>query len=140
MLARQRSHIDQPVRPAHHIHLMLHDEDRVPGLLQPAEHPQQRLGVCWVQTGRRLVQHIDDTEQTGAQLGGEPQSLQLAGGQRRSGPVEAEIAETELGDRLDPGEQIRRQHPRRVTAARRAQHLGERGERQPGQFGDRTAA
>lgn len=132
-------HIDQPVGPAHHIQLVLDDEDRVPRLLQPSQHSQQRLGVRRMETGRRLVQHIDDPEEARAQLGGETQPLQLAGGQGRSCAVEAEIAEAELGDRPDPAEQVRRQHPRRFAAARRAQQLGETGQRQRRQFRDRAA-
>ncbi len=78
MLAGQRTHVHQPVRLPHHIHLVLHDEHRVPGLLEPAEHAEQRLRVGRVQPGRRLVQDVDDAEEARPQLGGQPQPLELA--------------------------------------------------------------
>ena len=49
-----------------------------------------------MQAGGRLVEDVDDAEQAGAQLGGEPQPLELAGRERGRAAVEAQVAEAEV--------------------------------------------
>ena len=78
-LARAGADVDDPVRAPYDVEVVLHDEQRVAGRLQPVQDLEQRLGVGRVQAGGRLVQHVDDPEQPGAQLGGDPQALRLAG-------------------------------------------------------------
>ena len=85
---------------------MLDDEQRVARRLEPVEHVQQRLGVGRVQAGGGLVEHVDDAEQPRAQLGGDPQALRLAGRQRRRAAPEAEVAEAEVEQHLDPRDQV----------------------------------
>ena len=55
-----------------------------------------------MQARGRLVEHVDDAEQVGADLGREAQALQLAGRERRRAAVEREVAEAERAQRRDP--------------------------------------
>ena len=96
VLAGGRTDIDDPVGVADHVQLVLDDEQRIAGRLQPVEAPQQRLGVGGMQAGGRLVEHIDDAEQIRAHLGGQAQPLQLARRQRGRAAFEREIAEAEI--------------------------------------------
>ncbi|CAM5666589.1 hypothetical protein SAFG77S_06725 [Streptomyces afghaniensis] len=138
VLAGARTHLHQPVGTTYDIQVVLHHEHRVPGRLQPLQHDEQRLGVRRVQPGRRLVEDVDDTEQAGAQLGGQAQSLQLARGEGGGGPVQAEVAETEFEDRRDARDEVVGEHPGGL--GRRVECGGQLHQRQRRQLGDGPAA
>ena len=106
MLAGAGTDIDDPVGMANDVELVLDDEQRIAGRLQPVERAQQRLGVGRMQTRGRLVQHIDDAEQIGADLRREPQPLQFARRQRRRAAFEREIAEPEIEQHLKARRQV----------------------------------
>ena len=57
---------------------------------------EEGLGVGRMQAGRGLVQHVDHAEEAGAQLGGDPEPLHLAGGECGGGPAQREVAQTEV--------------------------------------------
>ena len=88
--------VDDPVGAADDIELVLDDEEGVTGALEIIERVEQRLGVGGMQAGGRLVEHVDDAEEIGVQLGGKAQTLELAGGERRCAAFEREIAEAEI--------------------------------------------
>ena len=144
--AGARPDVDDPVGASYDVHVVLHHEQGVARGLEAVEHGEQRLGVGGVQPGRRLVQHVDHAEQPRTQGGGQPQPLQLAAGERRRRPAHAEVAQPELEQHLDPRDQVGgdgRGHVagpvlRRATGRTRggAQHLGQPGQRQPGEVGD----
>ncbi len=110
-----RADVHDPVGAAHHVHVVLDDEQRVARFLEPAQHREQGLRVGGVETGGRLVQDVDDAEEAGAQLGGEPQPLEFAGGQGGRGPVHAQIAQAEFGEDIDTGHQVAGQHRRHLV-------------------------
>ena len=85
-LAGARADLDDPVGAPDDVHVVLDHEQRVAGRLQLLEHLHQRLGVGGVQAGGRLVEHVHDAEEPGAQLRRQPQPLHLAGGQRGRRP------------------------------------------------------
>ena len=74
----------------------------LPGGLQPVERPQQRLGVGRVQPRGRLVEHVDHAEQVGADLGGQPQPLELARREGGRAPLQREVAEPEVEQDGEP--------------------------------------
>jgi hypothetical protein len=80
VLARRRSDVDDPVGATDDVQIVLDDKERVARSLEAIERSQQSFGVGWVHPGRGLVQDIDDAEQVGADLGRQPQTLQLPGG------------------------------------------------------------
>ena len=79
LLARGWAHVDDPVGVANHVELVLHDEERIAGRLEPIRALSGGLGVGRMKPGRRLVEHIHDAEQVRPHLGGQPQPLQFAG-------------------------------------------------------------
>ncbi len=93
LLARGRPDVDDPVGVADHVELVLDDEQRIAGGLQPVERAQQRLGVGRMKPRGRLVEHVDHAEQVRAHLRGEPQALQLARRERRRAALERQVAE-----------------------------------------------
>ena len=56
-----------------------------------------------MQSGRRLVEHVDDAEQIGADLRGQPQPLQLAGRERRRAAFEREVTQAEIEEHVEAG-------------------------------------
>jgi hypothetical protein len=54
-------------------------EQRIARPPQAIEHVEQWFDVGWVQSSRRLIEHIEHAEQAGTQLSGQPQPLQFAG-------------------------------------------------------------
>ncbi|OPZ52197.1 MAG: hypothetical protein BWY91_02414 [bacterium ADurb.BinA028] len=106
MLARRRSDVDDPVGATDDVQIVLDDKERVARSLEAIERGQQSFGVGWVHPGRRLIQDIDDAEQVGADLGCQPQTLQLPGGEGGRAALKVEIAEPELQQGAQAGPQI----------------------------------
>ena len=79
LLARARADVDDPVGPADDVEVVLDDEQRVARALERVEHLEQRRGVRRVQSRRRLVEDVDDAEETRPQLRRDAQALRLAG-------------------------------------------------------------
>jgi len=98
--------VDDPVRAADHLELVLDDEQRVAGGLQAGERPQQGLRVGGVQPRGGLVEHVHDAEQVRVHLRPEAQALQLSGRQGRRAAVEREVAEPEVEQHLEPGQHV----------------------------------
>ena len=72
-LAAFRPEVDDPVGRADHVEVVLDDDQRMPGVEQPAERAQQLRDVVEVQAGRRLVEQ----EQLAARRGHSPFSAAL---------------------------------------------------------------
>ncbi len=92
-----------------HVEVVLDDEQRVSGLDQLAERRQQLGDVVEVQAGGRLV---EDVEQAVAaerrQVRGNLDALRLAARQRRRRLSEAQVAEADLVEHLQPPQHLRR--------------------------------
>ena len=101
-----RTDVDDPVGVAHDVQLVLDHEQRVAGGAETIEGPQQRLGVGRMQAGRRLVEHVDHAEQVGADLRRQAQPLQFARRQRRRAALEGEVAEAEIEQHLESGDEV----------------------------------
>ena len=63
--------------------VVLDHDDRVAQVAEPAQRAEQPLVVALVQPDARLVQDVEHADQPGADLGGEPDALGLAAGERR---------------------------------------------------------
>ena len=100
-LARARPEVDEVVGRAHHVLVVLDDEDGVAVVAELAEEVEQPRGVGRMEAGRRLVEDIEDAPQPVPRLRGQPDALDLAAGERVRGAVEAQVAEPE------PFEQVR---------------------------------
>jgi hypothetical protein len=104
--ARGRADVHDPVGVADDVQLVLDDEQGVAAGLQLVEGPEQGLGVGRVQPGGRLVQHVHHPEQVRPHLSGQPQPLQLAGGQGGRTAVEGQVPEPKVEQDAQPGDQV----------------------------------
>lgn len=94
--------VDHPIRCADGVLVVFDDDQRVPEIAQPGESVDQPAVVALVQTDRRLVEHVEDTDETGADLGGEPDSLGFTTGQGGGGASESEVVEAHVEQEAEP--------------------------------------
>src|SRR3984893_10931916 len=81
-----RSHIDDPIRGADRLFVVLDDDNRVAEVAQPLQGPQEAPVVALMQPDRGLVEDIEPSGRPGADLRGQPDALTLAAGERSGSP------------------------------------------------------
>ena len=125
-----RAEVDQPIRRAHHVQVVLDDDQRVPRVQQLAEGAHQLGDVVEVQAGGRFVEQEQRALARGrlsagrralggvGQKAGQLQALRFAAAERRYGLAQLDVIEPHVDDGLQ-----------------RADHLAVLGE-QVGGFGD----
>ncbi len=104
----------------------MHD-DGVALVDEAVEHEQQLAHVLEVQTGRRLVEHVDAAAVRALlQLGRELDALRLAAGQGRGALAETHVAEPDVDERLEePVDRADRLEELGRLADRHVEHLGD---------------
>ena len=102
VLAGARAHVDEVVGRAHHLLVVLDDEDGVAERLEPLERPDQLVVVALVQADRGLVEDVEDADELGADLRRQPQPLRLAARERLRGAVELEVADADVVEEGQP--------------------------------------
>lgn len=111
--------VDDMVGDRDRLRLVLHDEHRVALVPQPQQQVVHPLDVMRVQADGGLVEDVGDVGERGAEVADHLDALRLAAGQRARRPVEREVAEPDLHERveglLQRGEQ--RRHRRLVETA-----------------------
>ena len=90
---RARPHVDEPVGAAHHLLVVLDDEDGVADVAQPLKRVDQARVVALVEADRRLVEDVEHADQLRPDLRREPQPLRLTAGERRRRAVEREVTD-----------------------------------------------
>ena len=98
-----RTHIDDMLGRPDHILVMLHDEY---GIAEVAERPQgldELPVVTLVKADGGFIEDIEDTHQVRADLGGEPDPLGFAAGERPGVPREREVPEPDFFEEVEPG-------------------------------------
>ena len=112
--------VDDVVGDRDRLRLVLHDEHRVALVPQPQQQVVHPLDVVGVQADGGLVEDVGDVGERGAEVADHLDALRLAARQRARRPVEREVAQPDLHERveglLQRGEQ--RRHRRLVEAAR----------------------
>jgi hypothetical protein len=108
VVARARPEVDDPVGVRHHRLVVLDDDDRLPGVDQPIQEPEQLLEVGQVQPGGRLVEHVDAALVTHVRRELEP--LPLTTRQRGERLAEPQVAEPHVGHPLQ--DRVRGRRPR----------------------------
>ena len=94
--ARPRSEIDEVVRSAHRIFVVLDDDHRVADVPQAFESRDQLVVVPRVEADRWLIQNIEDADQTSPHLRRQPDALGFSSGECRRGAFEAEILKADI--------------------------------------------
>src|SRR5690606_29832520 len=89
-----RTEVDDSIRHAHGVFVVLDHDHRVSLIAQVAQTFEQHRVVARMQTDRGLVENVYDPHQPAADLAGEPNSLTFSTRQRRSGPIESEVVQT----------------------------------------------
>ena len=87
--------IHNPVRRAHDVFVMLHNDHRVAEVSQILERPDQPVSVSRMQANARLVEHVENAGQPGSNLPCKTNSLTLSARERIGASRNREIAESE---------------------------------------------
>ena len=100
--AGARAHVDQPVRGAHRLLVVLDDDHGVAEVAQTLERRDQPAVVALVQPDRRLVEDVQHADEARSDLRGEPDALRLPAGERRCPAREREVAEPDVVEEGQP--------------------------------------
>ncbi len=95
--------VDHVVGRADGVLVMLDDEHRVAHVAQVLQRLQQAVVVALMEADRRLVEHVHDAGQAGADLRRQPDALRLAAGQRFGRAFEAQVIEADVDQEAQPG-------------------------------------
>ena len=101
--ARAGAEVNDVIRIADRVGVVLDHEHGVAEVAQALERGQQAVVVALVQADARLVQDVEHADQARADLGGQPDALRLAAAQRAALAVEREIAEADVFQKTEPG-------------------------------------
>ena len=141
VLAGARTDVDDPVGVRDGVLVVLDDDQGVPEIPQPSEGFDQPAVVTLMQADRRLVEHVEHADQPGADLGGQPDPLRLAAGQRARSTRQRQVLQPDVeqeaqprldllehlaGDRLLAGAQSERVEEVRAVGDGQLTDLGDR--------------
>ena len=102
MLAGAGPHVHEMVGRAHHLLVVLDDDNRVAEVAQPLERPDQLPVVALVEPDRRLVEDVEHADELRADLGREPEPLRLAARERRRRAVELQVPDADVVEERQP--------------------------------------
>ena len=140
VLPRHRADVHHPVGVRDGVQVVLDDDQRVAQIPQPQQGFDQPAVVALMQADGWLVEHVEDTDQSGADLGGEPNALRLTARQRRRRARQGEVlqpdVEQEAESRLDFLEHLTRDRLFARPQRQRVQKLRRVGDRQFRHLGD----
>ncbi len=132
------SEVDDVVRDRDRLGLVLDDENGVALVAQAEQQVVHALDVVRVQPDRGLVEHVGHVGQRGPEVPDHLHALRLTAGQRPSGTVQREIAETDLDEGVQRVHEL--VHQRRNTfVLDRTDPLGQVGDLHVAQVRDRHA-
>ena len=103
MLAGGRPDVDDPVGVGDGVLVVLDDDQGVTQIPQAREGFDQAAVVALVQPDGRLVEDVEHTHQAGADLGGQPDALRLAAGERPRRPPERQVVQADVEQEAQPG-------------------------------------
>lgn len=103
VLAGARTDVDDPVGDPDGVLVVLHHDQRVAQAAQPQQRLDQPVVVPLVQADGGLVEHVEHADQAGTDLGGEPDALRLAAGERPGRAVQGEVVQTDVEQELQSG-------------------------------------
>ena len=103
--AGARAEVDHVVRDRDALGLVLDDQHGVALVAQLEQQVVHPLDVVGVQADGRLIEDIGDVGERGAEVPDHLGALRLAARQRAGGPVEGEVAEPDLHERVEQVQQ-----------------------------------
>ena len=102
MLARAGPDVDDVVRDADGLLVVLDHDDRVAEVAQALERRDEAPVVALVQADRGLVEHVEHADQAAADLAGQADALGLAARERAAERLEREVVEADVDQELEP--------------------------------------
>src|SRR3546814_1670958 len=125
VLAGAGTDVDDVVGDADRVLVVLDDDHRVAEVAQPDERVDEPTVVALVQADRRLVEHVEHTDEPGADLGREADALRLSTGEGGGGAGKREVVEADVEEEAHAGVDLLH-HPLRDDAvARSEEHTSE---------------
>ena len=144
VLPRTRTDVDDVVGRLDGGAVVLDDDERVAEVAQPLERGDQALVVPLVETDRRLVEHVEHPDESGADLRREADALRLTAGQRPCRPIELEVLEADVEQEAQPRPDLLEHPPGDQQLAPRQLQVGDERvrvrDRQARELRDRDAA
>ena len=101
--------IDDVIRAAHRLFVVLDDDERISFLAQCRQRFEQTDVVARMQSDRRFVEDVEDAAQIRAELRRQPDALRFAAAQRLGRTAEREITEPDVLHELEPLLNLRNQ-------------------------------
>ena len=95
--------VDEVIGGPHGVLVMLHHDETVAQIPEVFQRRQQLIVVPLVQPDGRLVQNIQHPHQAATDLGGQPDPLALAAGQRSGTAAESQVAKAHGLQKAQPG-------------------------------------
>ncbi len=127
--ARAGADVHDVIGCEHRFLVVLHDDQRVPEVAQAAQGVQKLLVVMLMQTNGRLVQNVQYAHQTGADLGGQPDALRLAAGQRARAARQREVVQPHVPQEAQPGVDLLQDEPGNQALLLGEMHVFEKAHR-----------
>ena len=95
--------IENVIGRADRVFVVLDHDDGIPEIAQPAQRADEPVVVALMQADARLIEHVEDAGEPGADLRREPNALRFAAGERAALAIEREIAEPDLEEEIRGG-------------------------------------
>ena len=100
--ARTRAHIDDVIRRADGILIMLYNDHGVAQIAQPSQRFEQAVIILLVQPDAGFIQHIEHARKPGTNLAGQPDTLAFAAAQRARCAIQIEIVQPHIVEEAKP--------------------------------------
>ena len=143
VLAGARADVDDPVGLADGVLVVLDDEHRVAEVAQADERVDEAVVVALVQPDRRLVEHVQHADEARADLGGQPDALRLAAGERAGRARQRQVVEADVEQEAEAGVDLLDHplgdHPVALGQLEAGEELGRLADRQVAHLGDVAA-
>ncbi|MNK90822.1 hypothetical protein D3C87_1108900 [compost metagenome] len=91
------------VAGADHVLVVLHHQHRVADVAQMLERADQAVVIALVQADGWLIEHIHHAGQPGTDLGGQPDALGLAAGERVGAALQGQVIQPYVVQEVQPG-------------------------------------
>ena len=98
-----RAKVERVVGRGDDVAVVLHHHHRIAEVAELAEGRDQAVRVAWMQADRRLVEHVEHAGEAAADLGRQPDPLQLAAGEAAGRPGHVEILQAHIHQKRHPG-------------------------------------
>ena len=132
VLAGARPDVHHPVGRLDGVLVVLDDDEGVAQVAQPGQGTHQPMVVPLVQPDRRLVEHVQHSDQAGSDLGRQPDPLRLAARESAGRPVQRQVVQPHVEQEPEPGlhllEHGARDHRLAVPKLEVAEELGTVGD------------